>query len=185
MGGDYPVADLDVFYVVSSDGLTSDDAHRFVLIGAAIDYEQFLYVTDRWDRAYTIVTTERKDMLNTIGVQLSHKYSATENYMTILEGFDLNCCQVGLDLQTGELLIVRSITAEFLDSGSLAKAAYPATPLHTAIRLAKKHKELGCYCDYDSDDETSVSSAARSVKGSRRSSQSTFPTERLVCAVLW
>jgi hypothetical protein len=67
----------------------------------------------------------------------------------ILRGFDLNCCQVGIDLSNGVLHYTDSFV-KFLKSKQVL-VDLPYTPLHTAIRLVKKMEMYGdfCYCDID------------------------------------
>lgn len=67
----------------------------------------------------------------------------------ILRGFDLNCCQAGIDLKTGKLHYTESFE-KFLKSKQVL-VDIPYTPLHTAIRLVKKMSMYGsfCYCDLD------------------------------------
>jgi hypothetical protein len=67
----------------------------------------------------------------------------------ILRGFDLNCCQAGIDLKNGKLHYTESFE-KFLKSKQVL-VDIPYTPFHTAIRLVKKMSMYGdfCYCDMD------------------------------------
>ncbi len=67
----------------------------------------------------------------------------------ILRGFDLNCCQAGIDLSNGVLHYTESFV-KFLKSKQVL-VDIPYTPFHTAIRLVKKMSMYGdfCYCDMD------------------------------------
>lgn len=67
----------------------------------------------------------------------------------ILRGFDLNCCQTGIDLSNGVLHYTDSFV-KFLKSKQVL-VDIPYTPFHTAIRLVKKMEMYGdfCYCDID------------------------------------
>ena len=67
----------------------------------------------------------------------------------ILRGFDLNCCQAGIDLSNGVLHYTDSFV-KFLKSKQVF-VDIPYTPFHTAIRLIKKMEMYGnfCYCDID------------------------------------
>jgi hypothetical protein len=67
----------------------------------------------------------------------------------ILRGFDLNCCQAGIDLSNGVLHYTDSFV-KFLKSKQVF-IDIPYTPFHTAIRLVKKMEMYGdfCYCDVD------------------------------------
>ena len=67
----------------------------------------------------------------------------------ILRGFDLNCCQAGIDLSNGVLHYTDSFV-KFLKSKQVL-VDVPYTPFHTTVRLVKKIKLYGdfCYCDFD------------------------------------
>lgn len=67
----------------------------------------------------------------------------------ILRGFDLNCCQAGIDLKNGKLHYTESFE-KFLKSKQVL-VDIPYTPFHTAVRLVKKLSMYGdfCYCDLD------------------------------------
>lgn len=67
----------------------------------------------------------------------------------ILRGFDLNCCQAGIDLSNGNLHYTDSFV-KFLKSKQVL-VDIPYTPFHTAIRLVKKMEMYGdfCYCNID------------------------------------
>lgn len=67
----------------------------------------------------------------------------------ILRGFDLNCCQAGIDLSNGVLHYTDSFV-KFLKSKQVL-VDIPYTPFHTAVRLVKKMEMYGnfCYCDID------------------------------------
>ena len=69
--------------------------------------------------------------------------------MYIINSFDFNCCQVGIDLETTTLIYTKDFE-EFLRTKQL-KVCAPYTPPHTAIRLFKKMDELKCYCDVESE----------------------------------
>jgi len=67
----------------------------------------------------------------------------------ILRGFDLNCCQVGVDLKNNQIYYTKDFV-NFLKSKQVL-VNIPHTPFHTALRLIKKMKMYGdfCYCDVD------------------------------------
>jgi hypothetical protein len=67
----------------------------------------------------------------------------------ILRGFDLNCCQAGVDLSNGVLHYTKEFV-EFLKSKQVL-VIIPYTPFHTSVRMVKKMKLYGdfCYCDLD------------------------------------
>jgi hypothetical protein len=93
---------------------------------------------------YQIVSVEREDYLNRIFIS-----SARQNvgYSYVLNGFDFNCCQVGIDLENNSLCYTESFE-NFLNNKQLEVTAI-YTPAHTAIRLFKKLDELKCYCNVE------------------------------------
>jgi len=69
------------------------------------------------------------------------------DYQYILNGFDFNCCQVGIDLSNNQIYYTQEFV-EFLNTQQLEITAL-YTPAHTAIRLFKKKDELNCYCNIE------------------------------------
>jgi hypothetical protein len=79
------------------------------------------------------------------------KINFESDYDIILRGFDINNCQVGIDLKTKKLHYTKPYK-EFLKTKQLM-VDVPYTPLHTAIRLIKKtiqYKGMS-YCDFDTE----------------------------------
>lgn len=144
-GGDYPINDLDIFRVESTDGLESKRMpHRCMGVNLAGRYWGVI-VINNFGRSYTVSKTEVKGILNFVNVQLETDRQKMENYKIIMEGFDLNCCQAGIDLESAELIYSPNFEA-FLKTMQL-QVSHPCTPFHTAVRIAKKKKELQCYCN--------------------------------------
>ena len=96
---------------------------------------------------YRILEVDRDGLLNWITISRVSNRDNIRNYLYILNGFDFNCCQVGIDLKTNELYYTDEFE-EFLNTKQLDVTAI-YTPAHTAIRLFKKKKELDCYCDVE------------------------------------
>ena len=146
-GGDYPVNDLDIFRVKSPDEpdgvlLSRKMPHRCLDMNLRGSLGKI--IIDLYQKFYTVSNTEVKGILNFIDVQVV-KYEKTDDYRIIMEGFDLNCCQAGIDLESAELIYTPNFEA-FLKTKQL-EVSYPCTPFHTAIRIPKKKKELQCYCN--------------------------------------
>lgn len=89
---------------------------------------------------YTIKDSTRDGMINTITYDASD-----ESVMLILESFDLSCTGVGYDLETEEFYWTDDFE-NFIRTGKI-KISNIGTPAHTAIRLAKKSKQLGVDMD--------------------------------------
>jgi hypothetical protein len=144
-GGDYPINDLDIFRIESTDGMKSKKMpHRCAGMELIAPYVQ-LFVVNNLGRSYSVSKTEVRGILNFIYVQLETDHQKMENYRIIMDGFDLNCCQVGIDLESAELIYSPNFEA-FVKTMQL-QVSHPCTPFHTAIRIAKKKKELQCYCN--------------------------------------
>lgn len=147
-GGNFPVNDLDVFLIDSEK--TEPPATPVRVTGIALDdlveedeYQGWYKVRNS---GYQVVNSARTDLINTVSVRmLGNEQSVLAAYRFILQGFDLNCCQIGIDLESDKLIWTPQFET-FAATGQL-KVTHLATPYHTAIRLAKKQGELNCYCD--------------------------------------
>lgn len=93
----------------------------------------------------------RSGIINEIDIEITRKHNSDEITKIILEGFDLNCCQVAINLENGSVIYTPDFE-EFLRTMQL-KVTSLYTPFHSAIRLPKKQKELNCYCDVDTEME--------------------------------
>lgn len=148
-GGKFPVNDIDIFQVISVEELNSRMPHRYMRMGLFIDtykgVDLFTAVDSR--RGYAVSKTRRNGLLNLIDVQLRVDHQRFDNYKLLLEGFDLNCCQVGIDLENEKLIYLPTFES-FVKTMQL-EVDHPCTPFHTAIRMAKKKKELRCYCNFE------------------------------------
>lgn len=89
---------------------------------------------------YAIKESTRDGMVNTITYDASDR-----DPMMILESFDLSCTGVGYDLETGQYFWTQDFE-DFINTGKI-KVSNIGTPSHTAIRLAKKSKDLGVEMD--------------------------------------
>ena len=145
---EYPINDLDIYMEedpdkptresgapLRSDNLIVEDGYW----GGTIGYDQ--------GTTYRIVSVEREGLYNYINISAISNRSKSSNPTYILKGFDLNCCQVGIDLSTNTLYYTTHFE-EFMKTKQLdVTSVY--TPAHTAIRLFKKKKELNCYCNVE------------------------------------
>lgn len=89
---------------------------------------------------YVIDHVERDGILNTI-----YYDSGNPCPETILKSFDINCCQVGYDIDTGKFHWTHQFE-DFLNNKKL-QIVNLGSPAHTAIRLVKKSHELNCNFD--------------------------------------
>jgi hypothetical protein len=89
---------------------------------------------------YSIVESERDDMFNTI------KYkSNTSDPSLIIKSFDINATRIGYDIDNDKLYWTSEFE-DFLKTGEL-KVSNLMTPSHTAVRIAKKSKDLNAKLD--------------------------------------
>jgi hypothetical protein len=84
---------------------------------------------------YTITSSEKKGIFNEIGYKAS-----TDEQGIILNSFDINATRVGYSIEEDKFYITKDFE-KFLKTGEL-KICNIQTPSHTAIRIAKKSKEL-------------------------------------------
>lgn len=91
---------------------------------------------------YRVKSSHREGLLNLVACEYMYHYEqdAAAIQQRLLMGFDLNCVQVGVNLETEELFCTRDFL-EFLDTRQL-RVCYLHTPNHTAIRFVKKLHEL-------------------------------------------
>ena len=142
----YPINDLDVFVEAEHQDISGNTPLRTKELtilegyhGGEIGYDE--------GTNYRILSVGRDGLINTIIISQIIDIQNNRDYMYILNGFDFNCCQVGIDLETGNIIYTTKFE-EFLKSNQLDVSAM-YTPGHTAIRLFKKIKELKCYCNVD------------------------------------
>ena len=89
---------------------------------------------------YSIVDAERDEIFNII------KYkSNTSEPSLIIKSFDMNATRIGYDIDNDKLYWTSEFE-EFLKTGEL-KITNLMTPSHTAVRIAKKSKELNAKLD--------------------------------------
>jgi len=152
-GDKYPINDLDIFIESEEKEDPFDMEYRSSM--APTRTQELTILSGYYEGElsydhgsnYRILEVERDGLLNWITISRVSDRSNLRNYSYILNGFDFNCCQVGIDLKTNELYYTEEFE-EFLNTKQLDVTAI-YTPAHTAIRLFKKKKELNCYCDVE------------------------------------
>ncbi len=98
------------------------------------DYSGMSYTSVTKD-FYSIKSSENEGMFNII------KYkSNTTDPLLVLNSFDINCTKIGYSIEEDKIYYTKEFE-DFLNTGKL-KIVNIMTPCHTAIRLAKKSKEL-------------------------------------------
>lgn len=142
----YPINDLDIFIESESENNQSNTPLRTKELiiqegyfAGEIGYDE--------DSNYRILNVSREGLINTITISQIADLQNNRDYSYILNAFDFNCCQIGIDLETGNIFYT-SHFVEFFKSNQLDITSL-YTPGHTAIRLFKKIKELNCYCNIE------------------------------------
>jgi len=144
-GVDLPINDVDIFQVQKSG--------KSKLPGRNKHYHQYedpykgLVQTIDVKNAYTVIGTSRTGNFNYVNIRLLDPLNTNFDYINVLKGFDLNCCQVGINLETRQLIYTPEFE-KFL-FGRQLKVVTLYTPFHTAIRVFKKMEELKCFCDVE------------------------------------
>ena len=106
------------------------------------DYTGLCFQTINKD-FYTIIESDRDGMFNTVSYR-----SNSNDPSLVLKSFDINCTKVGYLIEEDRFYWTKEFE-EFLQTGEL-KIVNIMTPSHTAIRLAKKAKELNAkYDDFE------------------------------------
>jgi hypothetical protein len=89
----------------------------------------------------------RDGIFNNIKVYVGSRNPITNKPKTLLNGFDINACQAGLDFKNKRI----TYTSDFVDflHGRQLRITIPINPIQTIIRLKKKMEDLECYCNLD------------------------------------
>jgi len=81
------------------------------------------------------------EKVSTTGILNEIEYkSNTEDPQIIIESFDINCCQIGYDLETDKFYWTKEFE-EFLNTGEI-RLVNLSSPAHSAMRLVKKQIDL-------------------------------------------
>lgn len=154
-GGNAVVNDIDVYWQVKEE----TDKPKANAESVYVNEDGLEMVDDAYGRMFVsdsgssmrVVKHSRKGIFNNI----EHLYEERKRYgvdikpknLVILEGFDLNCCKSGIDLENGVIFYTQEFV-EFLQTKQL-KVVSPCAPIQTTIRLQKKMKDLDCFCDFE------------------------------------
>ena len=137
----YPINDIDIF--VTEDINNYWDKHlgkSYLTENHDYDYS-FNHNTD-----FYVIRSIREHMLNYI-FNYFHNQNDHLKYYKILTHFDMNCCQIGIDLETETLLYTPEFI-EFIDTRILKIMPDGFNnPAATAIRVIKKADELRAFFD--------------------------------------
>ena len=139
-GGDYPVGDIDIF---TDELYPETDASLGPLrtTGYIIDEASQHPVLSKI--GYRELAITRQGLISKVPIRKTDPVFGAQRFLTVLSGFDLNYCMVGIDTFGGRLYWTKAFE-KFLHDGQL-QVTCPVTPYQTTIRLAQKERELGCY----------------------------------------
>ena len=138
------VNDIDIFVFDGIEEELDNDAHSLFKYQEKETkyYEDYngMNFNNYTKDFYSIVESERDEMFNTI------KYkSNTSDPSLIIKSFDINATRIGYDIDNDKLYWTSEFE-DFLKTGEL-KVSNLMTPSHTAVRIAKKSKELNAKLD--------------------------------------
>lgn len=102
-------------------------------------YGGIFYKTEEKE-IYKIKNARRKGIFNFI-----EYYSITDSFEIIPKSFDLNCTKISYSIDEDKFFWTKDFES-FLESGQV-KISNLTTPAHTAIRMAKKEKDLNVKID--------------------------------------
>lgn len=134
------INDLDIYHLHSiiekADELELKEKQSFQNKEKVV-YEDYrgIELSLKLSSFYIIEEVTNNGILNEIRYK-----SNTDNPKIIIESFDINCCQVGYDLETGKSYWTKEFL-EFLETGEL-RLINLSSPAHSAMRLVKKHIDL-------------------------------------------
>ena len=139
-GNQAVVNDIDVFILQPMD-----DSHKEIYSikkteTEYIDHYGQLSFRVKSQNVFSIVESTNDGIFNFV------KYkSEIKSPSIVIDNFDINAVMFGYSIDEDKFYWNEHFV-EFLETGKL-KVLKPKTPNHTAIRLAKKIKELNCECD--------------------------------------
>lgn len=144
-----PKTETDIFGEVNTDMWYSN----FFINSEGLEivndnYGQF-FISDTGSRM-KVISHSRDGIFNNIQYiyeEGKHNNVIETKERVIIEGFDLNSCQAGLDLINKKIIYTPEFVS-FLKTKQM-RVVNPCAPLQTTIRIHKKLKELDIYCDVE------------------------------------
>ena len=133
------IGDIDIFREDSCNVAHGKVRHEFITDEKRSSFDLFDNHIIKDD--YRIIRTERDGNMNTI------TYNNSISLLYLLRSFDLNCCQAGIDLSTGEYMYTPEFD-EFL-MNNIIRIIHPATPIHSFFRAIKKARQFSMFFDKD------------------------------------
>lgn len=173
-GGQCIINDIDIFYVDEIKEYDKNEHYKKSIPASyttkklvteyKIDtYQDRLFISkiDKGDDYITIKSSEREGIFNQI------KFDTNKlDYHLFLETFDINCTQVGYDLENNKAYWSNDFE-EYLNTKEL-KVVLPNTPSHTALRILKKRDELNAKLNVKNELQFLGFSNLEKIKGRKK-----------------
>ena len=153
------INDIDIFYTYSDNFAIDAIVNKFrnsELDNELSSSDKIIVSTDTYShvtsmnshRVYSILGTTRYKKLNKVWVRFNnvfYKYETRNMQRELISNFDINSTQIGIDIETKEVIFSENFI-QYLITRQL-DIVYWNTPVHSLIRLLKKQKELGVFCN--------------------------------------
>lgn len=140
-GKNAPVNDLDIYHL--------NEIKKHISTREMRERQHFTH-TERWiyeDYTGLNVGYRQKgyytiEKVSVDGIYNNIDYiSSTDDRDIIIQSFDINCCQIGYDIDSDKFFWTKDFE-KFLQTGEL-RLTNLTSPAHSAMRLVKKKKDLG------------------------------------------
>lgn len=129
------INDVDIF-IHSDPGTDTSSNSIFTYEKIQLDYlDPYRQIRVDGDNSYSIKCSTNDGIFNEIRYESKNK-----SPQLIIDSFDINCTQIGYSIEENKFYWSNKFE-EFISTGNL-EITNINTPTHTAIRLAKKKKEL-------------------------------------------
>jgi hypothetical protein len=142
-GKDAPINDLDIYHLseVTKNISTREMRQKqHFTKNERLVYEDYngLSVGYQQKGWYTIEKVSVNGIYNTIEYK-----SSTDDKSIVIESFDINCCQLGYDIDNDKFIWTKDFEL-FLQTGEL-RLTNLTSPAHSAMRLVKKKNDLDAH----------------------------------------
>jgi hypothetical protein len=139
-GKDAPVNDLDIYHLIQIQNNLStkeENEKQHFIHQEMVVSEDYTGLNVGFKRKgfYTIEKVSENGIFNIIEYK-----SSTDDRSIVIESFDINCCQLGYDIDKDEFIWTKDFE-KFLNTGEL-RLTNLTSPAHSAIRLVKKQSDL-------------------------------------------
>jgi hypothetical protein len=156
-GGQPVINDIDVYHRVEEEKKSNINGVKSIKDNwyptTFITESGLQIVDDHYGRIFItetgsmmrVVNHSRNGLINNINYIYKKGNGDKNEKYVVIDGFDLNCCKAGLDLESEKIIY----TPEFVDflKTKQIRVINPCSPIQSSIRLFKKIKELNAYCD--------------------------------------